>query len=379
MRILVGLSGGIDSAVAAYLLKEQGFDVEACFMRNWDSALNNDTLGNPTLDDEICPQESDYLDAKKVADALGIKLWRHDYIKEYWDSVFKDFIAEYARGRTPNPDILCNKYIKFDAFLGLARDLGFDMIATGHYVKKVDLDGKAVLAKATDRNKDQSYFLAQISPEAIAKSIFPLGDITKPEVRDIGHRLDLAIADKKDSTGICFIGERDFRDFLKNYIPMQEGDIIDIDTKEVIGRHQGVYYYTIGQRKGLGVGGPKGPFYCVGKDVYKNELYVVDQKDEYWAYSDSCLVTGFNSQVGDINSFDDYHAKFRYRQKDIPVKVEILGEDKLLLHYEPIKATTPGQQAVLYAGDIMVGGGTIDVVYRDGEDKEEILRKWLSR
>ena len=378
MRILVGLSGGIDSAIAAYLLKEQGHEVEACFMRNWDSALNNDTLGNPTLEDDICPQESDYIDAKKVADALGIKLWRHDYIKEYWDSVFKVFIDEYARGRTPNPDILCNKYIKFDAFLSFAEDSGFDMIATGHYVKKVDLDGTAVLCKATDRNKDQSYFLAQIGSKAIEKTIFPLGDITKPEVRELGHKLNLSIADKKDSTGICFIGERDFREFLKNYIPMQEGDIIDIDTKEVIGHHQGVYYYTIGQRKGLGIGGPKGPYYCIGKDVQRNELYVANQKDEHWAYSDSCLVTGFNSQVGDIGRFSDLCAKFRYRHKDIPVKVEILADDKILLHYEPIKATTPGQQAVLYAGDIMLGGGVIDVVYSDGQDKEEILRKWLT-
>ncbi len=379
MRVLVGLSGGIDSAIAAYLLKKQGLDVEACFMRNWDSALNNDTLGNPTLQDDICPQEKDYNDAKKVAEALGIKLSRVDYIKEYWDDVFENFIQEYKKGRTPNPDILCNKYIKFDAFLKYALAKGFDMIATGHYVKKGLYNGQEVLMKAHDLNKDQSYFLAQIDKEAIKRSLFPLGDIDKNEVRDIGHKLNLTIADKKDSTGICFIGERNFREFLKNYIPMKSGKIIDIETKEVIGIHQGVYYYTIGQRKGFAVGGNRGPYYCVGKDVYKNELYLACAADDKWLYSDSCLLSGMNYLCDlDMSEFR-CKCKFRYRQKDQEVLFRKLDDNHALLRYDHIKSVTPGQQAVLYLDDVLIGGGVIEKIYQDGKDKQEILKEWLSR
>ena len=377
MRILVGLSGGIDSAIALYLLKKEGYEVDACYMRNWDSALNNDTLGNPTLNDDICTQERDYNDAKSVADALGVKLLRHDYISEYWDDVFQNFIDEYRKGRTPNPDILCNKYIKFDAFLNFALDHGYDMIATGHYVKKTTYMGKEALAKAFDLNKDQSYFLAQISKKAIEHSIFPLGDITKPEVRKIGRELDLSIKDKKDSTGICFIGERNFREFLKNYIPMKEGNIIDIDTKEVIGRHQGVYYYTVGQRKGFAVGGDRGPYFCVGKDVVKNELYVASIKDEHWLYSDSCVITGLNIIAELTSDSFDCTCKFRYRQEDQKVHVHIIDKDKAYLTYDHIKAVTLGQQAVLYQGDILLGGGVIDHVYQDAQDKDAKLKKWL--
>ena len=378
-RVLVGLSGGIDSAVAAYLLKKEGYDVDACYMRNWDSALNNDTLGNPTLNDDICTQERDYNDAKNVADQLGITLLRHDYIKEYWNDVFQNFIDEYAKGRTPNPDILCNKYIKFDAFLKFAIDNGYDMIATGHYVKRGCYNGEDVLLKAADQNKDQSYFLAQIDKAAIEKSLFPLGDMTKDIVRKIGHDLNLTIADKKDSTGICFIGERDFRAFLQNYIPMKEGNIIDIGTKEIIGRHMGVYYYTIGQRKGFAVGGNKGPYFCVGKDVEKNELYLASIQDDRWLYSDACLVTGFNHLYNLNKAEFECTAKFRYRQKDQPVHVKVLDETSMLLSYEMLKSTTPGQQAVLYLNDILLGGGVIDKVYDHGQDKETLLKEWLNR
>ena len=213
-KVLVGLSGGVDSAVAAYLLKKQGYDVTCCFMRNWDSALNNDTLGNPTLNDDICPQEADYNDAKAVSEKLGLELLRVDYISEYWEYVFKNFLDEYAKGRTPNPDILCNKYIKFDAFVEFAKSKGFDKIATGHYVKNGSFKGKPCLLKAHDLNKDQSYFLAQIKRDVLDISLFPLGDIDKKEVRAIAHELDLNIADKKDSTGICFIGERPLDHFV---------------------------------------------------------------------------------------------------------------------------------------------------------------------
>lgn len=377
-KVLVGLSGGVDSAVAAYLLKEQGYDVECCFMRNWDSALNNDTLGNPTLNDDICPQEKDYNDAKKVAEKLGLKLHRVDYIKEYWDDVFENFISEYKEGRTPNPDILCNKYIKFDAFLNYAKANGYDKMATGHYAKNVIYKNEELIGKAHDLNKDQSYFLAQVSKEAIEFTLFPLGEIDKPQVRRIAHELELDIADKKDSTGVCFIGERNFREFLKNYIPMKEGNIIDIETKEVIGRHDGVYYYTIGQRKGFKVGGSRGPYFCVSKNVYKNELYLATKNDHEWLYSDSCHVKDFNFMFRPETGVFKATAKFRYRQCDNNVTVRIIDDTNIMIEFdEHIKAVTKGQQAVVYMGDVMIGGGVIDEVYLNGKEKDEILKEYL--
>ena len=367
MKILVGLSGGVDSAVAAHLLKSAGYDVTCCFMRNWDSALNNDTLGNSTLNNDICPQEEDYNDAKAVADKLGLPLLRSDYIEEYWNSVFQNFIEEYQRGRTPNPDILCNKYIKFDHFLRFAMDKGFDRIATGHYFKSKEVDGQLRYFKAADLNKDQSYFLAQVDKKALDLSVFPLGDIDKGEVRRIAHQLDLPIADKKDSTGICFIGERNFREFLKNYIPMKRGDIIDIDTLEVVGQHEGVYYYTIGQRKGFGVGGNRGPYFCVGKDVKKNILYLTSVKNEEYLYSDSAYISGIN-WIRKIND-GDIQCKFRYRQSDNQVHIKLLSDNEALLTYpQKIKAVTPGQQAVFYDDGELLGGGVIENTYINGED-----------
>ena len=367
IKILVGLSGGVDSAVAAHLLKSAGYDVTCCFMRNWDSALNNDTLGNSTLNNDICPQEEDYNDAKAVADKLGLPLLRSDYIEEYWNSVFQNFIEEYERGRTPNPDILCNKYIKFDHFLRFAMEKGFDRIATGHYFKSKEVDGQLRYFKAADLNKDQSYFLAQVDKKALDLSVFPLGDIDKGEVRRIAHQLDLPIVDKKDSTGICFIGERNFREFLNNYIPMKRGDIIDIDTLEVVGQHEGVYYYTIGQRKGFGVGGNRGPYFCVGKDVKKNILYLTSVKNEEYLYSDSAYISGIN-WIRKIND-GDIQCKFRYRQSDNQVHIKLLSDNEALLTYpQKIKAVTPGQQAVFYDDGELLGGGVIENTYINGED-----------
>ena len=372
MKVLVGLSGGVDSAIAAYLLKQAGYEVTCCFMRNWDSALNNDTLGNNTLGNDICPQEEDYNDAKAVADKLGLELLRSDYIEEYWNYVFKNFIDEYQKGRTPNPDILCNKYIKFDYFLRFAEEKGFDKIATGHYFKSIETDEGIRYYKAADLNKDQSYFLAQVDKKALDKCLFPLGDIDKTEVRRLAHELDLVIADKKDSTGICFIGERNFREFLKNYIPMKPGKIIDIDTLEEIGEHEGVYYYTIGQRKGFGVGGNRGPYFCVGKDVVKNELYLTSIKNEDYLYSDSALIKDIN-WIGELNS-EDIQCKFRYRQADNEVHIGKLDETSAVLTYpDKIRSVTPGQQAVFYKDGELLGGGVIETVYRDGID----VNKWL--
>lgn len=366
-KVLVGLSGGVDSAVAAYLLKQQGYDVTCAFMRNWDSVANEDINGNPTLNDPVCPQESDYNDAKSVADSLGLPLLRIDFIKEYWDDVFKTFLEEYKKGRTPNPDILCNRYIKFDSFMKFAEEQGFDTVATGHYARMIKNNGVSEICKADDRNKDQSYFLAEINRKVLDHVLFPLGEIDKPTVRRIAEELHLSIAKKKDSTGICFIGERNFRQFLSNYLPMKPGKIINVITKEVVGRHTGVMYYTIGQRKGLDIGGI-GPFFVVGKNVEKNELYVVDSEYQDLLYSDSCIVTGVNV-LADRELPMDCTAKFRYRQADNDVHISWMDESTLKVDFpQKIRSVTPGQEAVFYDGDVMIAGGKIEQIFKDGED-----------
>lgn len=373
-KVLVGLSGGVDSAVAAFLLKEQGYDVTCAFMRNWDSAANDDVEGNPTLDDDICPQESDYNDAKDVAKALGLPLLRIDFIQEYWDDVFATFLEEYKKGRTPNPDILCNRYIKFDSFVKFARSKGFDTLATGHYAKMVMENGHQVIAKADDRNKDQSYFLAEVDRSVFDHVMFPLGEIDKPEVRKIAEELHLSISKKKDSTGICFIGERHFREFLSNYLPMKPGKIINIADHEEVGTHQGVLYYTVGQRKGLDIGGI-GPFYVVGRDVEKNKLYVTDEEHQDWLYSDACLVSGVNV-TADRTLPMDCSAKFRYRQADNNVRVEWMEDGMLYVTYpQTIRSVTPGQEAVFYDGDVMIMGGKIEKVFRHGKDLMEAVKQ----
>lgn len=372
-RVVVGLSGGVDSAVAAYLLKQQGYEVIAVFMRNWDSQLNNDILGNPTNNDDVCPQEKDYQDAKAVAEHLDIPLKRVDFIKEYWDHVFTYFLEEYARGRTPNPDILCNKHIKFKAFLDFANTLQADYIATGHYAKVEHHDGKdSVMLKGIDNNKDQTYFLCQLNQSQLQKSLFPLGNIEKSEVRKIANALDLPVANKKDSTGICFIGERDFKDFLQNYIPAQSGKMVDIESGDVIGDHQGIMYYTIGQRKGLGIGGAGDAWFVVGKNYDKNILYISQGDQNEWLLSHATLVQDVNwvpsvKPEGEITC----NAKFRYRQKDNPVTVKFVDDTTVYVTFkEPVKAVTPGQAAVFYDGDICLGGGTIERVYKDTKEIE---------
>lgn len=369
MKVMIGLSGGVDSAVAAYLLKKQGYDVVACFMRNWDSMANNDFLGNPTVNDNQCPQEKDYQDAQKVADQLGIPLMRVDFIKEYWDYVFSFFIEEYEKGRTPNPDILCNKYIKFDAFRKFAKEAGCDKIAMGHYAKKVEVDGLEYLTKCFDENKDQTYFLSQINEEQIESCLFPLGDIDKPEVRRIAHELGLVIADKKDSTGVCFIGERNFREFLKNYIPAQKGNIIDIDSGKIIGQHKGVYYYTIGQHKGLGIGGIANEtatgWFIVKKDAKKNILYVTRGDTQKYLMSNKCIVRKLNIINPNEVFPQEVGAKFRYRQKDHPATINLVNGE-IVCTYDYYKAVTTGQEAVFYSKDgRLIASGTIDEVYRD--------------
>lgn len=359
--VVVGMSGGVDSSVSAIILKEQGYNVIGLFMRNWDSSINNDFLGNPNLNNDICPQEQDYNDALAVCEQTGIPLHRIDFVKEYWDNVFKYFLDELKKGRTPNPDIMCNKYIKFDYFVREAKKLGADFIATGHYAKMED----GYLKRSHDVNKDQTYFLSQLSHKQLENVIFPLGDIDKPEVRKIALEHGLKTASKKDSTGICFIGERNFKNFLKNYLPSMEGDIIDIESNKVLGKHIGLMYYTIGQRKGLEVGGTKDKLFVVGKNLDKNILYVCEGEDNSYLYSDSCIVedVNFNCNLRP----DKMSAKFRYRQKDNEVRVEYLDDGNLLVKYDSVKSVTPGQACVFYKDDICLGGGIIKEVRKNNE------------
>jgi len=377
VKILLGLSGGVDSAVAAYLLKTQGHQVECAFMRNWDSLTNNDILGNPTLDEAICTQEQDYNDALSVAQSLGLILHRVDFIKEYWDEVFSIFLAEYKKGRTPNPDILCNKHIKFDHFFDYAMKNGFDTVATGHYARVVHYPDHSELLKGKDLNKDQSYFLAQISQAALAKTLFPLGDLDKHEVRAIAEKLNLSVAKKKDSTGICFIGERNFRAFLANYLPAKSGPIIDLETKAILGYHHGVLYYTLGQRKGLDINAHEGPWFVAGKDIVRNELYVVKGEDNPWLTSHQALVKDLNwFNPIDLTQGLECSAKFRYRQKDQKVTIRRIGTDTLSVEYHaPIVAVTPGQQAVFYLGELCLGGGVIDEVTVDHKNQQERIKE----
>ena len=357
-KVVIGISGGVDSSVAAIILKKLGYEVIGLFMRNWDSTINNDYFGNPNLDNDICPQEQDYLDAVSVCEKIGIPLHRVDYVKEYWDFVFTYFLDELKKGRTPNPDVMCNKYIKFDLFYQKAKELGADYIATGHYAKIVD--GK--LHKASDKNKDQSYFLAYVNKDVFKDVIFPLQDIEKPEVRKIAEEYDLITAKKKDSTGICFIGERNFTKFLKNYLPNQKGKIVNIETNEVIGEHNGLMYYTIGQRKGLGLGGADSKIFVVKKDLEKNILYVATGNENKYLYSKRAIVKEFNFLTED--RYTECSCKFRYRQQDILCKVKYLDNNSIEVTYENAKAVTPGQFCVLYKDDLCLGGGIIDKVYK---------------
>ena len=361
-KVVIGMSGGVDSSVAAILLKKQGYDVIGLFMRNWDSSINNDILGNPDLNSDICPQEKDYNDALKVCEKIGIPLHRIDFVKEYWDYVFTYFLDELKRGRTPNPDIMCNKYIKFDMFAKEARKLGADYIATGHYARLKD--GK--LLRGIDQNKDQTYFLSQLSSKQLENVLFPIGDLEKPEVRKIANEYDLITANKKDSTGICFIGERNFSKFLSNYLPNQTGDIVNIETNEVIGKHVGLMYYTIGQRKGLNIGGNSDRIFVVGKNLDKNILYVAHGDDNKYLISDSCIVEMVNWNAD--RNITECSAKFRYRQKDNDVKVKFLDDGNMLVSYEKVvKSVTPGQACVFYLGEECLGGGIIKEVRKNGE------------
>jgi tRNA-specific 2-thiouridylase len=349
-KVIVGLSGGVDSAVSAYLLKEQGYEVTGIFMQNWE---DDNT-------DSYCTIKEDSIDAIAVADKLGIDIEIVNFASTYKDRVFSYFLDEYQNGRTPNPDILCNSEIKFKAFLEHALDLGAEFIATGHYVGKTKTINGEVLTKATDINKDQSYFLYRLNQHQISHSLFPLADLTKPEVRQIAAKLELANAYKKDSTGICFIGERPFREFLQRYLPTKPGHMVTLDGK-IMGEHLGLMYYTIGQRKGLGIGGLGEPWFVAGKDLTNNLLIVVQGHDHPLLLKNTLLAAQLTFASSITPECGRYTAKTRYRMNDANCTLEYTDNDNQmrLIFDKPQWAITPGQSVVIYDKELCLGGGII--------------------
>jgi len=353
--VVLGMSGGVDSAVSAWLLKQQGYNVIALFMHNWEET-----------EDGCCTAEQDYEDVRRVSEKLDIPYYSVNFAKQYKERVFKYFLDEYKKGRTPNPDVLCNREIKFGPFLQYAKALGADYIATGHYCGISHQNGVNYLLKAADQNKDQTYFLNQLSQAQLQDVLFPLADKKKSEVRKIADELGLTNARKKDSTGICFIGERNFRKFLQNYLPNQEGDIVDT-TGKVVGKHIGLMYYTLGQRRGLGLGGTEdgsGRWFVAEKDMANNRL-VVSHGDESVLMSKSLVASGLNWIPAPPAQKFGCTAKFRYRQDEQAVEVELLPDGKAKVNFcEKQRAVTPGQFVVFYDETRCLGGGTIDEVYK---------------
>ena len=356
-RVVVGMSGGVDSSVTAQLLKEQGYDVIGIFMKNWDDTDENG----------VCTATEDFNDVIAVCNQIGIPYYAVNFEQAYWDKVFTYFLDEYKKGRTPNPDVMCNKEIKFKAFLEHALKLGADYVATGHYARvRRDEHGHVELLRGIDNNKDQTYFLNQLSHTQLQKVMFPIGDIEKSQVREIAAKHELATAKKKDSTGICFIGERNFKDFLSQYLPAQAGEMRTLEG-ELKGKHAGLMYYTIGQRHGLGIGGDGDPWFVVGKNLKENVLYVEQGFHHEALYSDYLIA----SDVSFVNPIDltqplKCTAKFRYRQKDTGVTVTRVDDYSIKVTFdEPVRAITPGQAVVFYDGDVCLGGATIDDVYKE--------------
>lgn len=353
-KVILGLSGGVDSSVSALQLLEQGYDVTAVFMKNWEEDDN----------DEFCSASDDIKDAEAICNKLGIEFKKINFASEYWDYVFEYFLAEYKAGRTPNPDILCNKEIKFKAFLDYAHMLGGDHIATGHYVRKSYQNGKYRLLKGLDPNKDQSYFLCALNQQQLEPALFPIGHIEKPKVREIAEKNGLITHNKKDSTGICFIGERKFKEFLNQYIPAQPG-VIEDEFGKKIAKHDGLMYYTLGQRQGLGIGGvknrPEAPWFVAKKDLERNVLIAVQGIDHPLLFSQGLKANQFN-WILDAPIASEFHcmAKTRYRQPDQDCFVKVLDNGEIEVKFDqPQRAVTPGQSAVLYKDDVCLGGGVI--------------------
>ncbi len=347
-RVIVGMSGGVDSSVAAHILKEQGYEVIGLFMRNWED--KDPQYGK-------CLAEEDYKDVIEVCEKIGIAYYSIDFVKEYWDGVFEDFLYGYKNGITPNPDILCNREIKFKAFYNKAMDIGGDYMATGHYCRVGD---GGTLLKGLDPNKDQSYFLYTVKKEVLKNVLFPIGEMVKGEVRELAKKYDIPTSTKKDSTGICFIGERNFSKFLQQYIVSKEGDFITLDGNKV-GTHQGASYYTIGQRKGLGIGGPGGPWFVTHKDMQNNVVYVCEGTNNPALFS-KCLLAKDSSWVDGIGPQIPMNckAKIRYRQEDAKCSAELVDGNELKVTFEePQRAIAPGQSVVFYDNDKCLGGAFI--------------------
>ncbi len=351
-KIAIGISGGVDSAVSAYLLKKQGYDVMGVFMKNWNEEDENG----------VCTADQDFEDVRRICDTIDIPYYSVNFAREYWEKVFSIFLEEYKAGRTPNPDVLCNKEIKFKAFLDFCMEIGAEEIATGHYCRVNKLCGTRLI-KGRDTRKDQSYFLCTLEAKQLERVQFPVGGYTKEYVRQIAREAGIPVADKKNSTGICFIGERNFRKFLQGYLPAQPGEM-RTSAGEYIGMHQGLMYYTLGQRRGLNIGG-RGTgerWFVVGKDLKNNILYVEQGEDSPKLYSKVCVINHFSFvNPLDVKEFDCM-AKYRYRQPDQRVHVFIEGDKVLIEAYDKQRAVTPGQYAVLYSGDECLGGGPVSAI-----------------
>ena len=358
-RIVVGMSGGVDSSVAALLLKQQGYDVVGVFMKNWEEAG----------DDGVCTAEDDWNDVRQVCETIGIPYYAVNFAQEYWDRVFSYFLEEYRAGRTPNPDVLCNREIKFKAFLDFAMQLGASKMATGHFVQTNE---KGELLRGADGNKDQSYFLYMLHDAQLKKAMFPVGHMTKAEVRKIAEENGLINSKKKDSTGVCFIGERRFKTFLQEFLPAQPGDMVAPDGT-VVGHHDGLMYYTLGQRRGLGIGGcgDGRSWFVIGKDLEKNRLLVAQGEDHPMLYS-TLSVAGGLTWIADapISTGETLRCtcKYRYRQADQPVDVTLQVDGKVLIRsLEPQRAVTPGQSAVFYQGEKCIGGAVVEQILDAGK------------
>jgi tRNA-specific 2-thiouridylase len=366
-KVIVGMSGGVDSSVSALLLQQQGYHVEGLFMKNWEEDDGT----------EYCSAREDLADAQAVADKLGIVLHTANFAAEYWDHVFEHFLSEYRAGRTPNPDVLCNREIKFRAFLDYALELGADTIATGHYVRRRQANGHTCLLKGLDANKDQSYFLHAVGEQELARALFPIGELEKEAVREIAARHSLITHDKKDSTGICFIGERRFKDFLARYLPAQPG-VIENSEGEVMGQHQGLMYHTLGQRQGLGIGGvsgAEGAWYVAGKDLQRNVLMVVQGNDHPRLFSDGLRARQlYWVDLRGPSLPLRCRAKTRYRQPDQDCLVQTLADGGIEVVFDqPQRAVTPGQSVVLYRDQVCLGGGVINDTF-NLETVEELPR-----